>query len=388
MGYKPLTVIKIIQNAPCDDTYSDVIKFGSAGEQAAYFSGLAVRTCNNCSYQRVSNSVRGGRPAYTCRVPFVADELYNCNYIMFQNSTFGSKWFYAFIRQINYISPANTEIVYEIDYYQTYQFNYKVKESFVEREHPVDDKKFSNTQPEPFVTSFALVNNESEYNFGTDYHAVVWALTDSLGNFQEGDYRSNIFTTVKGSASGTAFATSEYIQQFFTHNQENKIVSVQNVPFIGGHVSGGIPEANSESEIEIELPSSISGYSPKYNKCFSFPYCYLKVTDQCSNSKIYSYEKFQRQIGITEEETGAIKIDVLNRSPKFKITTKYTYPPAIRVAPIGYEVLTDTLNVPESFVISSFSSSPVAGNATVEVIKNLLDIGIPIIARAITGGAF
>ena len=38
----PLTVIKLIKGAPCDDTYSDVIKFGSKAEQAAYFSALAL----------------------------------------------------------------------------------------------------------------------------------------------------------------------------------------------------------------------------------------------------------------------------------------------------------------------------------------------------------
>lgn len=79
---------------------------------------------------------------------------------------------------------------------------------------------------------------------------------------------------------------------------------------------------------------------------------------------------------------------MLDRKPKFKITTKYTYPAAVRVAPIGYEVLDEKVNVPESFTISSFSSTPVAGNATVEAIKNILDIGIPIIARALTGGGF
>ena len=104
MANQALTVIKIIKGAPCDDTYSDVIKFGSAGAQAAYFSGLAKYTFSNCSYQRVNNSVASPRSPLTCRIPTVADNVYDCNYVMFQNQAFGSKWFYAFIRRINSVS--------------------------------------------------------------------------------------------------------------------------------------------------------------------------------------------------------------------------------------------------------------------------------------------
>ena len=164
MANQALTVIKIIKGAPCDDTYSDVIKFGSAGAQAAYFSGLAKYTFSNCSYQRVNNSVASPRSPLTCRIPTVADNVYDCNYVMFQNQAFGSKWFYGFIRRINYINPDTTEIEYEIDSYQTYQFDYTVKPSLVEREHSATDAFGENFEVEPVsIDRYVALSKQGKY---------------------------------------------------------------------------------------------------------------------------------------------------------------------------------------------------------------------------------
>ena len=196
MANQALTVIKIIKGAPCDDTYSDVIKFGSAGAQAAYFSGLAKYTFSNCSYQRVNNSVASPRSPLTCRIPTVADNVYDCNYVMFQNQAFGSKWFYAFIRRINYINPDTTEIEYEIDSYQTYQFDYTVKPSLVEREHPEDDQLFANLIAEDFAEPLIVSNtsaNKQNFSLGDGSYCQVYATQQDSGFFSCFQLKDNIF---------------------------------------------------------------------------------------------------------------------------------------------------------------------------------------------------
>lgn len=82
------------------------------------------------------------------RVGLSADACYDCNYLMFQNSGFGSKWFYAFITSVEYVNNAVTEISFEIDVMQTWFFNYSVGECFIEREHSASDEIGENLVPE------------------------------------------------------------------------------------------------------------------------------------------------------------------------------------------------------------------------------------------------
>lgn len=153
--YVPNTVVYVCKNVPLDDTYTDTRWFDSKGEQAGFFQGLAVKIYRDMTYQRVNNGIAQPRVALTCRVPDIADNLYDCNYMMFQNSNYGDKWFYAFIKQVNYINPNNTELVYVIDYLQTFMFELKIKPSFVEREHATaaEDTAFANLTPEPVGVS-------------------------------------------------------------------------------------------------------------------------------------------------------------------------------------------------------------------------------------------
>lgn len=149
--YVPNTVVKLLKDVPLDATYTDTRWFSSADEQTGFFSGKAKYTFTDMTYQRVNNGIAQPRVALTCRVPMIADNLYDCNYMMFQNTNYGTKWFYAFVKQVNYINPNNTEIVYEIDYLQTFMFDIQIKPSFVEREHASEDedKPFANVVPEP-----------------------------------------------------------------------------------------------------------------------------------------------------------------------------------------------------------------------------------------------
>lgn len=54
------------------------------------------------------------------RVEKKAEDLYDCNYLAFQNTSFGSKWFYAFITSVEYVNNITSEITFEIDVLQTY----------------------------------------------------------------------------------------------------------------------------------------------------------------------------------------------------------------------------------------------------------------------------
>ena len=67
---------------------------------------------------------------------------------MFQNTSFGIKWFYAFITNVEYINNETSEITIEIDVMQTWHFDYTVNQCFVEREMAATDDIGGNLVPE------------------------------------------------------------------------------------------------------------------------------------------------------------------------------------------------------------------------------------------------
>ena len=238
--YTPDTVVKLLKNVPLDSTYTDTRWFTTAGAQQAFFNGKVKKTYTGLTYQRVNNSVAQPRGPLTCRVPDIADNLYDCNYMMFQNSFYGSKWFYAFIKQVNYINPNNTEIVYEIDYLQTFMMDIQIKPSYVVREHAssVEDKPFANLTPEPIsVTNWIDdVGGSSSYRWdlsltGDVADKIIVAvipndiISSLLVGFKSAMF-SGIFSGAKYKVFSSASEVDSFINQLAALNAADAIVSV------------------------------------------------------------------------------------------------------------------------------------------------------------------
>lgn len=62
------------------------------------------------------------------------DDLLEYNYVMYLNENYTNKWFYAFITNMEYVTDFNTKIYISTDVFQTWQFNFTFKQSFIERE--------------------------------------------------------------------------------------------------------------------------------------------------------------------------------------------------------------------------------------------------------------
>ena len=107
MYIQPTTNIKLLKDVPLDTTYDHTIYFDSATAQYNYFVGLQKYNLNNYTYQRVKRGM--------ARVGIKADNLYDCNYMMFQNTAYGDKWFYAFITSVEFVNNECAEIYFELD---------------------------------------------------------------------------------------------------------------------------------------------------------------------------------------------------------------------------------------------------------------------------------
>ena len=161
MYIEPNSIIRIMHNVPLDNTYNHTVLFTNLEAQQAYFSGVNVvkYTLNNQSYQRV---VKG-----KMRIEIKAEDLYDCNYLSFQNTNFGTKWFYAFITSVEYVNNITSEIEFELDEWQTYQFDITVGQCFVEREHVTNDAIGANTIAEPIDCPEAEVISRRQVPFNS-----------------------------------------------------------------------------------------------------------------------------------------------------------------------------------------------------------------------------
>ena len=100
----PNTTKAILLNVPLENDYKHTLYFTSKDEQEEYFKSRMVRTYNDFSYQRKDEPVRISTVDSNGLVSEYDDLIKaGVNYIMYQNSYYTDKWFYAFITDIKYI---------------------------------------------------------------------------------------------------------------------------------------------------------------------------------------------------------------------------------------------------------------------------------------------
>ena len=145
--FQPLSKFYLIKDVDIDVSYTHQYYFDTIQEQYNFFINKVFKTVTEGTYQRKNSNVLS--------VPFQADEIRECKYIMWQNPNYSDKWYYAFVTHIDYANPNMSRIGYVLDVYQTYLFDMNWKQSYIERKH---GKRYENGLP--------VVNMEEE---GLDY---------------------------------------------------------------------------------------------------------------------------------------------------------------------------------------------------------------------------
>lgn len=328
MYIEPNTIIRVLKGCPLDTTYDHTIYFKSKVAQTAYFTGLTKYTLSNQTYQRVNRN--------TMRVQYKADDLYDCNYIMFQNTNFGNKWFYAFIKSVEYVNNVTSQIEYEIDVMQTWFFDYTLGQCFVEREHSATDVAGDNTVPE----NLELGDYVSE---DFDASGVLGAKSIVVAATFDGEYQDVGGTIYSGVYSGLYF-------NVFPNTDEGATNCTEFLRNAGAKTDGIVAVFLMPSSMVTELGANVNGYAVskekftnikraggtriKNNKLLTYPYNFMYVTTLQGNYATYHYEYFD---GDTCE---------------FWITGDMSPNPGVVLAPQNYKGV--VTNYDEKMVLSGF----------------------------------
>jgi hypothetical protein len=151
------TNIALYSGIPFNSDYKHTRWFDSLSDQLNWFASQThVASFTQDNFQRAE-----GKGAIL-RVKMSVDQLWNVNYISFQNADY-AKVFYGFVTEIEYVNNGLTRIHFEIDVLQTWMFDMNFKPSFVAREHcplwNTDGSPVINTVPE-------------DLNYGAEYETV------------------------------------------------------------------------------------------------------------------------------------------------------------------------------------------------------------------------
>lgn len=282
-----MTNIILYSGVPWDNTYTDVRLFDGG---SVSIPGKVLGTVANASYQRVNSSVASERPAYTVRVPIVADKLYNCNYLSFNNS---NKTFYAFVNKVNFINTNNTELVYEIDEFTTWFYDCDLQACFVVREHSSDDVLNDNLVNEPF-NALEMLEVERETYF-LPYTAIHIYTTGPIsgtrvakGKLEFGQYLAlNDYGIAPLSEQEPTDLANSYIQAYNEEDTADRILYVNTVK-VKNYNNTLPPETDS---FIISRPTDVDGYVPRNNKLLTgqFNQCNLYSSDGSSTLLCYEY---------------------------------------------------------------------------------------------------
>lgn len=288
--FPPGTIVKLLTGVPLDNTYRDTRDWASQQAQIAWFSSKVKSSFTDFTYQRQSRTIR---------VPVNAETIYDCNYVMYQNASYGVKWFFAFITQIDYINDVTSEIHFQLDVIQTWYFNFKINPCFVEREHVNDDTPGKHLIDEGLALG-DYITNESTFESFQDFLIVVGSTVSLTGNFYNvgGGYYGGIYSGVKFYAWNTQQSKQidTIIEQLATAGKADAIVCMYELPekiatktSSGSELQGGI---DSPKALVIPTNRTLDGYTPRNGKLYTYPYQALMISNHDGNAVTYRYEFF------------------------------------------------------------------------------------------------
>ncbi len=328
MAFSPNSTVYLL-DTPLDNTYKNQIRFTSLSAQYSYFISRLKHSFEGVTYQRKDNLIKVNKNI---------DELWNANYVMYNNANFGSKWFYAFITKMEYVSDHVTNIYIETDVFQTWLFECTINKSFVVREHVNDDTIGNHLVDEQLeIGEYKMYNYHQTGELGDNWNILAVSDNSPFGNNEQiGNLYGHVMTGLTyfpfpNNSTGVTWL-KDTIELFTNAGKIDAIVMIFTVPWLAirntvddENWQLGYPITSGESFglhvfSESKELTNIDGYTPKNNKLFTYPYKFLYASNSDGLSATYRYEDFD---------------DVQNMG--FTVFSVVTPNPKVMLAPNGYK---------------------------------------------------
>lgn len=311
MSYiSPSGNIWLLHGVPIDKTYQNTLYWnttpgggGKTAQQNYFLSQAFIKY--SFTNQYYSRHTKG-----SIRVQVLADNVLDCNYLVFQNSSFGAgKYFYAFITSVEYINNSVTQVNFELDVIQTWFFDFEIEPCFIERMHPATDLKYSNIVPEPLEPGEYIYQNISHETITSEL-VVIIAVVEVVDGKSQGKRYGKIYggCSLYACPIGDTIAINNKISEYIA--QPDSIVSIYLAPrcLLSDEIVFEPTAATAltvddvktgTEELVFALPSPSTAYMKKFgdytphnNKLYSYPFTMLEVFTAEGAKANYRYEFF------------------------------------------------------------------------------------------------
>lgn len=323
----PSTNLKLLKN-PNNLSNENQLTFANASAQYNYFNSLTKIEVDDFTYQRKD---------YTIRYKACIDDILDYNYVMYQNSAYTDKWFYAYITNMRWLNDHVTEITISTDAYQTFMFDITFKASFVEREHVSDDTVGLHTIPEGLetgdyiscklqptktsdietcfvvaatefptgISSYSTLNQKLPlglYYFGLEELADVQRLVKMYDDAGQGDAVNSVFVIPK-----------TFFSSWFT------------LTGLIGKISTTITFDYISTYTVTKVNYLGNDYTPVNKKLLTFPYSFLQVSNHSGQIVNYRWENFN-----------ILPLSVPDNQVKFRLVGTITPGGSFKLMPNNY----------------------------------------------------
>ena len=296
MLIEPSSNVRFLKGISFDINHKNVVHFNDTASQQAYFISMTSHSMSGCSYIKEQRKIRAS---------IKADELFDCNYLMYQNPAYGVKWFYAFITDIEYVNNETSYISFVIDDMQTWLLgtDYQIMPSFVEREHVSDDTIGAHIMDEGLAINDFITNSTTSEFFDEWYICV--GSTIELHELAKTPIGGRIYAGIYSGVCWYCFPSNEagvialnYVLEHLDAGID-AIVSMFMIPKAvlsmlqdSETTFKMIPTINAPAPIGIVNTKVLDGYVPRNQKLLTYPYRSIVLSNNEGNSVILRYEFF------------------------------------------------------------------------------------------------
>lgn len=328
------SVIILCKGIKLDKNYENVL---------SYSEDSMVSLCrNNKIYEGDKYTFLGNTNYIDIELEY-KDAMYS-NYLAFINPTYGNKWIFGWVVKVELLNPKTSRIYFEVDVWSTWYSRFNVGKAFIEREHVSDDtvgkhtvpegletgeyiaQNFSNTQLNPVLTNMfylsdpiliaavttigldlAIIPSTYTYTYNGIYSGLIYLAFRTAADFY--NYKLNVAENISEDNVVALFIVP------------NSITSIDSADWSEYGSSQGlswsfemalVPTSQFEKdmgEVNIPKPDHLDNdYIPVNKKLFTFPYCFLNVTNNAGITKDYHYELFNGNTWCNFEIRGSIGV--------------------------------------------------------------------------------
>lgn len=273
----PTTMIKLYRGV--NFTNDDTILFNSVDEQLNFFAKHRYE-----DFTRV-------QPVDLAKGEFILNRnsmtLFECDYVSIVNQNYSDKIYYCRITSVEWENINACKIKFELDYFQTYLFDFKIKNGFIERECVKDDSIGVHTLDEGLEIGELLTTTRITPTKFEDKYVMLIASQMPNATFEAGE--------LDGMYTGVGYRVfrlydkqqmtnlNDLLKEFTDKGKTDAIISLLLVPKI-------LTTSNGIDSVKISRPSSLDGYVPVNKKLLTYPYCFCLVSTNDGNSGIFRYE--------------------------------------------------------------------------------------------------